>query len=344
MLEQFLLNGKEPNVLKVEKMEENDIGYKRSFNGEITVNEQKKMNEEEAADKGKDTTKIYFFIVAIITLLATNVYFYVKYRNSDSQNITILSEKSQMESELDRIEVELDRVTKENVELTEELKLAQENARTKIEELRSKLTQNELDKAEVERAQQQIIQLREAVSKYKRDIEKLKSENALLISERDSLKLSANSAMAKADELETINHDLEQKMDIASALKISSINVNAFRMRRNGKESSETRAKRTDKLRIDFSIADNPLAKKAIYDVYIRVIEPSGNLLIADNKIFEVDGVEMQYTEKTGIEFSNDGKLYSFEWKGFEEFKPGTYTIVLYTSKGTMGKGTIRLS
>lgn len=42
MLEQFLLNGKEPNVLKVEKMEENDIGYKRSFNGEITVDEQKK--------------------------------------------------------------------------------------------------------------------------------------------------------------------------------------------------------------------------------------------------------------------------------------------------------------
>lgn len=344
MLEQFLLNGREPNVLKVEKMEENDVKYKRSFNGEITVNEQNKMNDGETPDKSKDTTKIYFFIVAIITLLATNVYFYVKYRNSDSQNITILSEKSQMESELDRIEVELDRVTKENVKLTEDLKLAQESARIKIDELRTKLTQNELDRAEIERAQQQIIQLREAVSKYKRDIEKLKSENALLVSERDSLKVSANSAIAKADELESINHELEQKMDVASALKISSINVNALRVHRSGKESSETRAKRTDKLKIDFNIADNPLAKKAIYEVYIRVIEPSGNLLIADNNIFEVDGIEMQYTEKTGIEFSNDGKLYSFEWKGFEEFKSGTYTIVLYTSKGTMGKATIRLS
>lgn len=344
MLEQFLLKSKEPNVLKVEKMEENDIGYKRSFNRELAANEFNKTNEKETIEKGKDTTKIYFFIVAILALLATNVYFYIKYKNSDSQNITILSEKSQMESELDRIEVELDRVTKENLKLSEDLKSAQENARIKIEELRTKLTQNELSRSDVETAQQQIIQLRGAVSKYKSDIEKLKSENALLISERDNLKVSANTAIAKADELEGINYDLEQKVELASALKISSININALRERRNGNESTETRAKRTDKLKIDFSLADNPLAKKAIYEIYIRVIEPSGNLLIADNNIFEVDGVEMQYTEKTGIEFSNDGQLYSFEWKGIEEFKPGTYTIVLYTSKGTIGKGTIRLS
>ncbi|GAA4781927.1 hypothetical protein GCM10023231_06920 [Olivibacter ginsenosidimutans] len=301
------------------------------------------VEEDELREKGKDGPKIYFFILAILALIATNIYFYVKYKHSDELHGTVLSEKTQMETELDRIEVELDRVTKQNVELTESLRAAQDNARIKIEELRTKLTQQQLSRAELVNAQKEIAQLRTTVSRYTKDIEKLKNENALLISERDRLKESAGNANRKADELEAINSELEQKVALATALKLSSININAVREKRHGEESIETKAKKTDKLRIDFNIADNPLAKKAIYDVYIRVIEPNGNLLIADNNIFEVDGVEMQYTDKTGIEFSNDGKLYSYEWQGPEDFKSGSYTVMLYTNKGLMGKGTIRL-
>ncbi|WP_134088994.1 hypothetical protein [Olivibacter sp. XZL3] len=323
-------------------MEENDIVYRPSVlldgNSVEASSQINSLNEGE-----KDTPKIYFFIFAILALLATNVYFYVKYKNSSEQQTTILSEKIQMETELDRIEVELDRVTRENVELTEALKTAQGNARTKIEELRAKLTQNELNRTELLDAQEEISELRGAVSRYTKDIEQLKSENALLLSERDRLKASVNTVTEKASELETINSELEQKVAIASALKLSSINVNAIKERKNGNESVESKAKHTDKLKIEFTIADNPLAKTAIYDVYIRVIEPNGNLLITENNIFAVDGVEMQYTDKAGIEFSNDGKFYTIEWKGVENFKPGTYTVVLYTNKGTMGKGTIRL-
>jgi|GEM_PF-77174 len=348
----FLLNvvgtifavSSEPNALKeTKKMKDNDIVYKESFVPKSNYSEMD-PEEEHLQEKGRESPKIYFFIIAILALLATNVYFYIKYKNSDGQQTTILNEKTQMETELDRIEVELDRVTKENIELTEALRVSQENARIKIEELRAKLTQQELSTTELLGAQKEIAQLKQDVARYTKEMEKLKNENALLISERDSLKASFNSVEAKANELENINNELEYKVEIATALKLSSININALKQRKNGKESVETKAKHTDKIRIDFSIADNPLAKKAIYDVYIRVIEPNGNLLITENNIFEVDGVEMQYTDRTGVEFSNDGKLYSFEWQGKEEFKPGTYTIVLYTKKGTMGKGTIRLT
>lgn len=302
------------------------------------------VSEEYLPDKGKEGPKIYFFIIAIVALLATNIYFYVKYKHSDEIHTTILSEKAQMETELDRIEVELDRVTKQNVELTDALKSAQEGARVKIEELRAKLTQQELTRTELTHAQQEISQLRISVSRYTKDIERLKNENALLVSERDRLKATVNNAQQKADELAELNNELEHKVDLASALKLSSININAIRTRKNGDESMETKARRTDKLRIDFTIADNTLAKKAIYDIYLRVIEPNGNLIIADNHIFEVDGVEMQYTDRTAIEFSNDGKLYSYEWSGIPDFKSGTYIVVLYTNKGTLGKGTIRLN
>jgi len=322
-------------------MEDKELVHQESTAGKRPPDS---ISETYVPDKGKEGPKIYFFIIAIVALLATNIYFYVKYKHSDEVHTTILSEKAQMETELDRIEVELDRVTQENVELTDALKSAQEGARVKIEELRAKLTQHELTRAELTRAQQEISQLRITVSRYTKDIERLKNENALLVSERDRLKATVNDAQQKADELAELNNELEHKVDLASALKLSSININAIRTKKNGDESMETKAKRTDKLRIDFTIADNALAKKAIYDIYLRVIEPNGNLVITDNHIFEIDGVEMQYTDRTAIEFSNDGKLYSYEWGGIPDFKSGTYIVVLYTNKGTLGKGTIRLN
>jgi len=291
----------------------------------------------------KDNSKIYFFIVAILALLVTNVYFYIKYRNSTNQNVSIINEQGQMEAELDRIELELDRVTKENIELTEVLKQEREEARVKIEELRAKLSQNEVSRSMLTSAQREIVELKAAVAQYAKEIEKLKSENAMLITERNNLKESVHQAESKATELENINHELENKVSTASALKISSININAIRVKNNGKESIETKAKHTDKLKIEFNISDNSLAKIAIYDVYLRIIEPNGNLLISTNNIFEADGVEMQYTERTGIEFNNDGKLYTIEWKDEEGFKSGTYTVMLYSNKGIMGKGTIKL-
>ncbi len=209
--------------------------------------------------------------------------------------------------------------------------------------MRTKLSQSELNKSALIETQKEIHELRQTVAQYAKEIEKIKNENALLLTERNNLKDSINQVTSKATELEQLNHELENKVDVATALKLSSININAFRVKGNGKENIETKAKRTDKLKIEFTIADNPLAKIAIYDVYLRIIEPNGNLLITENNIFDADGVEMQYTDRTGIEFNNDGKLYSIEWKDGDGFKEGTYTVMLYSNKGIMGKGTIRL-
>src|SRR5690606_15795326 len=56
----------------------------------------------------KSNSKIYFFIIAIEALLATNVYFYVKVKSSGVKLNTIAIQKQDLQVEIGRIEAELD--------------------------------------------------------------------------------------------------------------------------------------------------------------------------------------------------------------------------------------------
>ena len=105
-----------------------------------------------------------------------------------------------------------------------------------------------------------------------------------------------------------------------------------------------TRASTTDKLRVNFSIVNNPLAEKGIHTIFLRVIDPSGNLVISNNGgIFISDDEELQYSYKTAIEFANDGRSYTIDWADGRTYQKGVYTIILYADGYTIGKGSLSL-
>ena len=113
---------------------------------------------------------------------------------------------------------------------------------------------------------------------------------------------------------------------------------------RSDRESVETRARRVDKFRVDFTLADNPLADIGDHDVYMRVIDPNGNLRTTeDYGLFEADGKQMQYTYKTTIGFKNDGAAYTIDWADTRGFQKGTYTILLYADNAVMGQSSVVL-
>ncbi len=300
-------------------------------------------SESKSEEVRKDSTKIYFFVVAIVALLATNVYFYVKYKNTGDQVYELTGEKVNMQAEIDRIEAEMDRLTDETIEINAALKASQDSVRSTISSLRHQLEQNDLSQEQLAEARQEINQLKQQVSQYKTEIEQLKNQNDRLRSERDELRREVSSSSDRAEALEELNTDLADKVKLASALKISNILVNGVRERSGDKESIETRARRADKLQITFTITDNPLAEKGMHDVYLRVIDPNGNLRTADYGLFEINGNQIQYTYKTAVEFVNDGASYTIDWKDTKPFQKGTYTILLYAGNAMMGQGSVVL-
>lgn len=299
--------------------------------------------ESKSEDSRKDSTKIYFFLVAIAALLATNIYFYIKYKNSGDTVYELTSGKVNMEAQIDRIETELNQLSEENVELSESLKMAQDSVRMGIAELREQLAQNDLTSEQLAQAQTEINRLRSELAKYSEEVSNLRSRNAQLISERDQLRAEISSSSDRMSSLEEENTDLSSKVQLAAALKVSDIAINGIRERSRNRESQENRARRVDKLEITFNIVDNPLAELGTHEVYMRVIDPNGNLRTQDNAFFEVDGNQIQYTYKTSIEFTNDGESYMIDWEDPKGFQKGTYTILLYADNAVMGQNSIIL-
>src|SRR5690606_15563281 len=197
----------------------------------------------------KQQVKLYFFLLAIIALLATNVYYAIRYKNVGKQVEILNSEKSQLEIEIDRIEAELNRVTGENIDLASQYKAEHDSARALIANLRTKLSENStIDQADLSSTQQEIRRLRGIVASYKIDLEALRRENTSLKSERDDLQSSISEVNAQVKNLQSRNSELGKQIKSASDLKTSTINIHALRVRGENREDIETKARRADKL------------------------------------------------------------------------------------------------
>lgn len=300
---------------------------------------------EQTSAPSKDSNKVYFLILVIIALLGTNAYVFLKDKKSEDKVVTLIDEKSRMEIEIDRIEAELDRSKSANINLSTELKEGQELARVKIRELRDQLRKGQLTEGELARAQKEIKDLRSFVTKYTADIVVLEKKNVKLTEQRDSLQTTVDNINERASMLEKVNTDLSSKVKVAAAIKVANIAVSAVRIRNNGKESEVSRASTAKRLKIRFTVAENSLAQLGAHEVFIRVIDPNGNLITTDGSaLFDADEDQLQYTYKTSIEFDNSfGKLYSIDWDPVEPFSKGEYNVVLYSDGYTMGKTVFSL-
>lgn len=292
----------------------------------------------------RNSTKIYLLITVVLALLGTNTYLFLKDKESSNRVVTMSDEKTRMATEIDKIEAELDNATTTNIQLTTEMKAEQERARTQINRLRLALSKGQLSKDQFAKAQEEIQELRNIVAKYSAEIEELKSLNANLTVERNELKTVVDSVSYKASNLQKQNEELSNKVKVASYLKTSNISVMAINVKNNGKESAASKASNTDKLRISFSIVENPLARKGMHNIYIRVIDPSGNLVISKNSgTFTAKDEELQYTYQTSIEYTKEGKIYSLDWSNNGDFQKGDYTMLLYSDDYSMGRGSISI-
>ncbi|WP_295648106.1 hypothetical protein [uncultured Mucilaginibacter sp.] len=299
----------------------------------------------------KNSNVIYFLIVVILALVGTDVYLLIK-KNQTDRTVSVQSDqKTRLQSELDSLELQIEQVNTGKAKLSAEMQAKNDSLKTKIRELRIQLDKGKLTLAELNKAQEDVKQLRYFVTKYTADIEELKKQNQDLTTERDTLKSNLNvvssnlnTVKEKATNLQKQNEDLSTKVQMGAALKMGTMNIKSFKVKDNGKESDNNRAAVVKKFKIEFTVASNPLAEKRLHDIFVRVIDPTGNLITApESATFQVDGQDLQYTYKAPVDFKDDGSGFTIDWINPNHFQKGTYTVLLYSDGYTMGKSSVTL-
>ena len=292
----------------------------------------------------KNSNVIYFLIVVVLALLATDVYLYLQKNKSDTKIVYQNDEKTRLQTELDSLESQIEQVNAGKTKMSAELQAKNDSLQSKIKVLRTELAKGKLTVAELAKAQEDVKQLRYFVTSYTAQIDELKKQNVSLATERDTLKTTLKTAYKKDSTLSKQNGDLRAKVKVGSAIKLAMADVVAYKIKGSGKEVDVKRAGPAKKIKINFTIASNDIADKGMHDIYARIIDPTGNLITGtDSGPFNADGQDLQYTYKTSIDFKNDGSGYTIEWVNPNAFQKGTYTVLLYADGYTMGKTSFML-
>ncbi len=302
------------------------------------------MENQTGQTPKKNSNVIYFLIVVVLALLGTDVYLYLQKNKSDTKIVYQNDEKTRLQTELDSLEAQIEQVNTSKVKMSTEMQAKNDSLKSKIKVLRGELAKGKLTVAELAKAQEDVKQLRYFVTKYTADIDELKKQNASLTTERDTLKTNLTTATKKDSALTKQNADLGTKVKVGSAIKLATANVVAYKIKSSGKEVDVKRASPAKKIKINFTVASNDIADKGMHDIFIRIIDPTGNLITeTDSGSFNADGQDLQFTYKTSIDFKNDGSPYTIDWVNPSAFQKGEYTVLLYADGYTMGKTSFML-
>ncbi|MEI9921845.1 MAG: chromosome segregation protein SMC [Bacteroidota bacterium] len=297
------------------------------------------MSEPTAPTPKKNNKAAVAIALLSIVVIVQGVKIYLDYKDREAV-------KQELEVTSQNLESTLTRLNEIKAELDDKIQ--------KIEKLGGDVTELQKAKAEVEmelkssrkRSEKAIRELNDRVGGYEellvakdQEIERLQSINKELYSENRNLKTKQNVLNDSINRLAKNKSDLQAKVTVASQLKAENVLVAALNSK--GKErDSPFRARQLDKLKVEFNLAENPVAPIEGKKIMIRVIDENGQAIFNVEKgsgTFMLNGKEEFYTAAQEILFDNTKQKLTFVYEKGSEYASGNYTVDIFTDGYKMG-------
>lgn len=261
-----------------------------------------------------------------------------------SQLTTSDSSKNAVQNEYNAALQRLDELTSMNSSLDSLVKSRNsevENLKSRISGLLKKQNRTEAENAQLK---SMIKDLNDKISSYVQEIEVLRGENLQLKTEKEELITQKETLIREKDQTIQEKKAVEEKLDVASTLNASNINIVTIDERRSGKEVEKERAKRVDKIRVTFDVF-NRVGDDATKDVYVVIVDPAGTVIsneaLGSGRFTTRDEGEKVFTKKASVNFSaGKSAPVSLEWKPGTKFTGGTYKISIYNNGFKIGEAS----
>lgn len=279
-----------------------------------------------AETKNNNGLKVLAGILGVI-LLGTIIYTVSLYQEKKKNEAVLEQEKEVVVGELESLRSEYDKAILESNKTNEELVEARDNIAKYIDSVSAM----KADLATLSRYRRQVSILKKEREQLMRQVDSLKQSNTMIAMQRDSTFAELEKQTVFNDSLIVQNTQLAEAVERGSALNLTQFSVDAVRERNNGTLRSTSRAKRTDKLKVCFTVADNVIAEAGDREFYIEVLDPQGNVMGGSNSKSMEDGPTISYTKNTNFYYENaalDVCDYISNYAG--EFKEGNYMVNVY--------------
>lgn len=280
--------------------------------------------------------------VVILSLLLLGAIGYIVKLSSDVQEtkselFTTTSEKEAVIADLEALKITYDQAIAENTSLSDELK----EEREKVIQLLEEVKKEKANATSLGNYRQRYQQLESRMNALVQENEQLKEDNFGLVQVVDSTNTVLIEEREYSQTLLGQNEELSKIVDEASRLSILNLNTGAYRVRNSGKEVETQRARRADILKVEFTIAENKIAKTGDQTYYIQVIDSKMNVL-GDRKTINFDDQSLTYSFETTVNYNNSIVNVSENLEG-DEFEKGLYHVHIFDGDQLMASQSFTL-
>jgi len=183
---------------------------------------------------------------------------------------------------------------------------------------------------------------------YVRQMDSLYTVNSALTEENLQMKEEIQIERRRNDNLNQQKEELSGKVEEASILGSYNIDAGAYRVKGNGSEVKTDKIRRTDRIKVCFTLSANSIVAAGTKSIYIRVARPNKEILTkgrTNQYTFEHKGETLQYTEKKDIDYQNEAMDLCLRWnkRSTQELEPGIYHVDIFDGDNNIGHAIFEL-
>ena len=291
-------------------------------------------------NQGSSSSLKTVIIILAVLLVGSLVYIYkmtTDVKTVETELKTTLTEKESVMKNLQELKATYDAAIAENTSMSEEL--IQE--RDKVVILMGDLNKSKGDVASMKKYKNQFLALQGNMKVLMAENEGLKKQNTSLTSQRDSTVVVLGESKKYNETLVGQNEELSKTVEKAAKLTVLNTRGSAFKLRSSGKQIETDKASRADVLRVNFTIAENQIAKSGDKMYYVQVIDSKNNVL-GDKKTENFGDNVLTYSFISNVKYENKTVQISEDLKG-KDFAKGTYYINIFDQDQLVSKTSFTL-
>lgn len=290
---------------------------------------------ENKTESSNRSLKVVLGIIVML-LLATAFYTFNLYNDSQATEKELKEEKALVLKDLNNMAEQYDIAIGENQSANAKLVEARERLKGLIDSLKV----SETNVKSLWRYKKKYLSLQEEMDVLLEENDSLKVENRFLATSLDSTQVELEQRTMFNDSLLAQNTELADIVETAAVL--STVNLRGFGVivRSSGKLIPTERARRTDKIRVCYTIAENSLAVPGDKEFLIQIIDPKSNVLGLNHQVqFEEKMLNYSLVSKFNYENDNLDVCEFITVSNSKTLEKGSYIVNIF-DEGRMVSNT----
>ena len=271
--------------------------------------------------------------ILLALFLGTGFYTSKLYNEKKENEATLTREKAQVMTDLSAMAKQYDIAIGENDITNERL----EEARGRIQGLMDSLKISQNSVGNLWRYKKKFMALQKEMTVLMTENDALKVENSLLASSLDSTNVQLAERTVFTDSLLSQNTQLATIVENAAVLQTTALAGAGVIERSSGKLIPTERAKRSDKIRVCYTVAKNTLVGAGDKELYVQIIDPLSNVL-GSNEQIQFDTAVLNYSLISKFNYENRSLDICEYIAPNDDFEKGRYIINVFNKSELVSK------